>query len=394
MTRQALVAGGGIGGLAAALACARAGWEVRLFERAPLFSEVGAGIQLGPNVMRVLHDWGLSEALAAVAAFPEALQVRDALTGDALAQLPLGKAAERRYGTPYATAHRADLHAVLLAAVQACGEVRLNLGQPLQKFAQSAQEVTVHREQGPAVEGDILIGADGLWSQVRQWLLQDGLPTATGHVAYRALLPQSSLPQALRSQQVTAWLGPRLHVVHYPVRGGDWLNVVAIVQGRPDAGLEGWDQSTNAAQLAAALVGTCAGLRDFLGAVDSWRLWVLCDRPPMRGAHEQAQGRVALLGDAAHPMRPYLAQGAGMAIEDAAELERVLAMDVLDPPAMLRRYALNRWQRNARTQARATRNGEIFHATGALRLGRNLSLRLLGQRLLDVPWLYGGPQHA
>lgn len=389
MTRQALIAGGGIGGLAAALACARAGWEVRLFERAPAFSEIGAGIQMGPNVMRILHGWGLSQAVAGVASFPDALEVRDAISGNTLARLRLGALAER-YGAPYATVHRADLHAVLAAAVRARGEVSLNLGHTLQAFAQTEHDVTVCREAGAAVQGDILVGADGLWSPVRQWLLRDGLPTPTGHLAYRALLPQSGLPETLRSQQVTAWLGPRLHVVQYPVRGGEQLNIVAIVHGHIDADLDSWDHGTHAADLRAAMAGTCARLRDLLDAAEGWRLWVLCDRPPMRGAHEQAQGRVALLGDAAHPMRPYLAQGAGMAIEDAAELQRVLTMEVLDPPAMLRRYALNRWQRNARVQARAMRNGQIFHARGPLRLGRNLSLRFLGERLLDLPWLYRG----
>jgi salicylate hydroxylase len=256
------------------------------------------------------------------------------------------------------------------------------------------------------VEGDVLIGADGLWSRVREQLLNDGPPRVTGHLAYRAMLPQASLPEALRSQQVTAWLGPRLHVVHYPVRGGDWLNVVAIVHGQVESDLQSWDHAAHAAGLQAALAHTAAPLRDLIEAVTAcgaasddgdttavgWRLWPLCDRPPMTGAHQQAQGRVALLGDAAHPMRPYLAQGAGMAIEDAAELGRALGLaqePAFEVPALLKRYALRRWQRNARVQARALRNGQIFHADGALRLARNASLQLLGEKLLDLPWLYG-----
>ncbi len=393
MTRQALIAGGGIGGLAATLACSRAGWAVRLFERAPQFSEVGAGIQLGPNVVKLLHGWGLDQALAAVAAFPQRLQVRHALSGAELGVLRLGEVAVQRYGAPYATIHRADLHGLLLTAVQLRTDARLNLNQRLQRFTQTDSVVTVQTDTGPVVEGDVLIGADGLWSPVRQWLLGDGPPRVTGHLAYRALVPQASLPEALRSQQVTAWLGPKLHVVQYPVRGGEWLNVVAIVHGHIDSGLDDWDHSANAAGLSAALRGACTPLQDLVHAIESWRLWVLCDRPAMRSADEQAQGRVALLGDAAHPMRPYLAQGAGMAIEDAAELEQVLAMDVLDIPTRLRRYALNRWQRCARVQARALRNGQIFHADGLLRWGRDLSMKLLGERLLDLPWLYaGGPQ--
>ena len=250
------------------------------------------------------------------------------------------------------------------------------------------------------VEGDALIGADGLWSRVRQLMLNDAPPRVTGHLAYRAMLPQTSLPERLRSQQVTVWLGPSLHVVHYPVRGGEWLNVVAIVQGQVAGDLQNWDHSANGADLQASTRLTAVMLRDLIQAVTdggnktgpTWRLWALCDRPPMSGAHQQAKGRVALLGDAAHPMRPYLAQGAGMAIEDAAELGSALAQALdpsLDVPAVLQRYALNRWQRNARVQARSERNGQIFHAEGPLRWARDASMKLLGEKLLDMPWLYG-----
>ena len=324
--------------------------------------------------------------------------------------LPLGAAMVQRYGAPYATVHRADLHQLLLGKVRQQAGARLNLNYRLARFTQTSDAATVQallepgaqdpqktKVWGPQIEGDALIGADGLWSPVRQWLLGDGPPRVTGHLAYRALLPQSRLPERLRSQQVTAWLGPRLHVVQYPVRGGEWLNVVGIVQGRLDsassADLDNWDHATNAQALRGALAGTCAPLQDLINAIDAWRLWVLCDRPPMQGAQQQAQGRVALLGDAAHPMRPYLAQGAGMAIEDAAELGRALgqALDpALDVPTMLARYALNRWQRNAQVQARAIRNGQIFHADGLVRWGRDAALKLLGERLLDMPWLYGG----
>ncbi|HQS01271.1 MULTISPECIES: FAD-dependent monooxygenase [unclassified Polaromonas] len=393
MLRQALIAGGGIGGLAAALAVSRAGWDVRLYERASVFSEVGAGIQLGPNVVKVLHGWGLADALAGVAAFPERLEVRSALTGETLGVLRLGDVMAQRYGAPYATVHRADLHGLLLDAVQQAG-VTLKLNRTLNRFTQNLEAVTVQSGDDPPVEGEVLVGADGLWSPVRQWLLGDGPPRATGHVAYRALLPQADLPDTLRSGQVTAWLGPKLHVVQYPVCGGRSLNVVGIVEGRTGGDLDNWDQGTDGAGLHAALAGSCAPLQDLVRAIPAWRLWALCDRPPMQGAYQHALGRVALLGDAAHPMRPYLAQGAGMAIEDAAELGRMLAQ-ALDPafdvPTLLGRYALNRWQRNARVQARAIRNGQIFHADGVVRLGRDASMKLLGERLLDVPWLYGGP---
>ncbi len=391
MTAQsALIAGGGIGGLAAALAVARAGWDVRLLEKAPAFSEVGAGIQLGPNVVKILHAWGLAAPLADVAAFPERIQVRSAAHGELLGELPLGGIATR-YGAPYATVHRADLHALLLSAVKAT-DARLHAGRALESFVQTPQAVSVQSAFSPDVEGDVLVGADGLWSAVRQQLLGDGPPRHTGHLAYRALVRQSQLPESLRSQQVTAWLGPRMHVVQYPVRGGEWLNVVVLVEGDLPEGADPWDHEARASDVAAATSGDCAALREMVAALDGWRVWQLWDRAPIQGAWQHALGRVALLGDAAHPMLPYLAQGAGMAIEDAAELGHVLALardPAFDVPTVLQRYALNRWQRNARVQALALRNARVFHAQGLVRWGRDLSMKLLGARLLDMPWLYG-----
>ncbi|MEO5659087.1 MAG: FAD-dependent monooxygenase [Polaromonas sp.] len=404
MTRQVLIAGGGIGGLAAALAASRAGWQVRLHECASLFSEFGAGVQLGPNVMKVLQGWGLQAELARVAAFPHRLQVRDAVSGRELGVLPLGERAVQKYGAPYATLRRADLHGLLLQAVEMRDQVAINLYSAVDSYADSGQAVTLQITEGPnarqqEVAGAALIGADGLWSRVRQQLLNDAAPRITGHLAYRAMVRQADLPERLRSQQVTSWLGPRLHAVQYPVRGGEWLNVVVIVQGQVAGDLQDWNHHANAAELQKMMRAMSAALRELIDAVTecggktaaAWRLWPLCDRPPMSSARQQAQGRVALLGDAAHPMRPYLAQGAGMAIEDAAELESVLAQG-LDVPTLLQRYASNRWQRNARVQARSVRNGQIFHAQGPLRWGRDASMKLLGEKLLDLPWLYGAIQ--
>ena len=392
MHTDVLIAGGGIGGLAAGLACSRAGCHVRLYERAEAFAEVGAGIQMGPNVVRLLQGWELDAALRQVAAFPERLQVRHALSGAELGVLPLGPSMERRYGAPYATIHRADLQQMLLQVLQQRDAVWLHTGKTVNRYVETNGAIGLSLSDGLDVEGDALIAADGLWSRIREQLLADGPPRVAGHLAYRAMLRQSELPAALRSQQVTAWLGPKLHVVHYPVRGGEWLNVVAIVHGHVQGGLEDWDHGANAADLQTALACTCAPLRDLIAAIPVWRLWVLCDRPPVNSAEQMACGHIALLGDAAHPMRPYLAQGAGMAIEDAAELGRLVGLvdGVLDVPTLLRRYALNRWKRNARVQARSIRNGEIFHLEGPMAWARDASLRLLGERLLDVPWLYQG----
>lgn len=399
-----LVAGGGIGGLVAALACARVGAQVELFERAAEFTEVGAGIQLGPNAMRVLYGLGLKDALQPNLAFPERLVVRSALTGSVLGHLPLGEVAQQRYGAPYATIYRADLHALLVQTARQRGDVQLNLNSAVLGVVQTEAAVSVQLADEGQVSGDVLVAADGGFSKLRQQLLADGVPQPTGHLAYRAMVQQSELPAILRSQQVTVWLGPRLHLVQYPVRAGTWLNVVGIVHGQSQGDVSNWDHSANGQDLQRAFAATCEPLIGLIRAIGHWRLWPLSIRPPLSGAHQHAKGRVALLGDAAHPMLPYLAQGAAMAIEDGATLARVLAAGaVFGPgsgqqrppdavPALLQDYAGQRWQRNARVQARAIRNGEIFHATGLLRFGRDMAMRLAGERLLDQPWLYGsGP---
>lgn len=392
MTRQVLIAGGGIGGLAAALAASRAGWEVRLYEQADAFSEIGAGLQLGSNATRILQGWGLGPALEAVAAFPESLRIFGAKDGRELGRLPLGERCRTRYGAPYATVHRADLHTLLLSHVQGRSTVHLNLNARADGFVDTPEGVQLSLPDGHRVEGDALISADGLWSVLRHQTLGNESPRMTGHLAYRTLLRQADLPAALRSQNVQVWLGPHMHAVAYPVRSGELLNFVVFVEGPAPTDLRDWDQTALAEDLKAGLAGQCEALLSFLEAAPAWRLWALSDRPPLQGPEQMAAGRVALLGDAAHPMLPYLAQGAGMAIEDAAELGRCLATvskASSDVPLALRRYALQRWERNARVQIRARRNSEIFHATGFMRWGRDVSLRLLGARLLDMPWLYG-----
>ena len=389
--KRVLIAGGGIGGLAAALACAQNGVKVQLLERAAQFSEVGAGIQLGPNVTRILQAWGLGDALAQVAAFPGQLKTRDAKTGQVLGTLRLGERAQALYGGPYATVHRADLHGLLHQAALAAG-ADLQLGQSVQGWRETEQGLDVHTAEGDSLQAHALIGADGVWSAVRQQMLADEPARFTGHLAYRALVAQADLPAHLRTDQVTVWMGPRLHVVHYPVCSGQWLNLVAIVHGRKPEQAQSWDQAGHAQALLQAMGGAGAigkDLQERLAAVPAWRLWALHDRAPIIAAGQMAQGRVALLGDAAHPMRPYLAQGAGMAIEDAQVLAQCLVQEGQPVAAQLQAYAAHRWARNARVQARAIRNGQIFHAQGAVAVGRDWSMRLLGERLMDVPWLYG-----
>ena len=389
MKPQLLIAGGGIGALAAGLVTSRAGWQVRLYEQAQAFSEVGAGLQLGPNASRLLYAWGLGPALERVASFPEAIVARSSASGRELARL--GRQALQRYGAPYATLHRRDLHELLLHSLQAQSRVGLHLNSPVAQFKELPESVELTGD-GWVAEGHALIGADGLWSRVREQWLHDGPARATGHLAYRALIPRANLPKGFPGSDVTAWLGSRQHVVTYPIRGGDLLNLVVIVQGQPPQKLQTWDDEALAGDVRLALSGCCAALQDLAGAAPSWGRWTLCDRASVAGPEQMARGRLALLGDAAHPMRPFLAQGAAMALEDAAALGQVLK-DLPDPhrdlPAALTQYAKQRWQRAARVQARSRRNGQIFHLDGPLRLARDVAMRALGARLMDLPWLYG-----
>lgn len=395
MRKQVLIAGGGIAGMAAALGASHAGWDARLFERASQFSEVGAGVQLGPNVVRRLQAWGLQKALQQVVALPQQLVARSGINGKVLASAPLGQSMVERYGAAYVTIHRADLHGVLHQAAQQRADIFINPGQEVSELLGTERVTTIRTSANKVVEGDALMLADGVWSKLRGPLLGDSSrPRVSGHLAYRALLPMTDVPVGWRSNEVTVWLGPRMHAVHYPVRRGEMMNIVVIIEGPAPQDMEHWDHAANAQALEQALKHCSSNLQDLVRSVPAagaqWRLWPLSDRAPLQGPEGMAKGLVGLIGDAAHPMRPYLAQGAGMAIEDAAELQRALAMDDLEVELRLRRYAINRWERNARVQARSIRNGNIFHATGPVRWGRDLTMRMLGSQLMDLPWLYRG----
>lgn len=380
---------------------------MQVLEQAPAFAEVGAGLQLGPNAVRVLDQWGLGSAVRAVAATPQRLQVCDAISGHVLGQMPLGTAFRQRYGRDYLTLHRADLQQLLLTAVQAagCSGIRLQLQTTVKSIAEEADQITATDHNGMEYTAHTLLGCDGLWSGVRQHLLRDGRPLPTGHLAYRALLAADDVPSAIAQDQVTVWLGLQMHAVAYPVRGGALFNLVVIVQGSlpvegAHSGRESWNYPTTAQNLLDRLPGGQSVLHNLITSAPEWRCWVLHDRHPLQGPRQMAQGRIALLGDAAHPMRPYLAQGAAMALEDAQTVAhalmsvqgRVAADDAL--PQALHTYAAARWQRNARVQATARRNGQIFHARGPLRTARNVAMAILGERLLDTRWLYAGGRGA
>ena len=316
MPARILIAGGGIGGLAAAVALARGGQSVELLEQAAAFSEVGAGIQLGPNVTRRLKALGVLDAARQLAARPASVAVRDAQDGALLARMPLGDSIERKYGGPYLCMHRADLHAVLLQAAQALGpRIELNTGTPITQVAARGDTVCLGSGSHHAWEGDGLVGADGLWSLVRSRVVEEAAPPrATGHTAWRALARIEALPSVLRSADVQVWLGERLHAVAYPVRGGGWLNLVILAEVQPGGvGAKkqdpaDWDQQADMAALLAAIGNRCDGVFPLIEAMPQWRAWQLNDRAPLAGPQEMVRGRVALLGDAAHPM---LVPGAG-----------------------------------------------------------------------------------
>jgi len=391
-----IIVGGGIGGLAAALACGQAGARPQVLERAATFSEVGAGIQMGPNVTRTLHAWGLAEDLQEIGFVPGKLDAKDTQTGQIIGTLRLGQRSLDTYGAPYFTVHRADLHRVLLKKIMSSGQAELRLDSEVEGLQQNADGIQISGTNLPASLTELfksaaMVGADGLWSKTRQFVVPPTAPRVTGLLAYRALVPMQSIPEKLRLQDVNVWVGPRVHAVLYPVKCGEYLNLVVVVQGPPPASLDDWDHAGNKQDLEAAMGPIHADLRNMLAAVPAWRLWPLCDRPPIKGPHEMAKGRIALLGDAAHPMRPFLAQGAGMAIEDAAELARSWARADLQVEDRLQMYAQARWARNAQVQQRSIRNGQIFHLQGPLRWGRNVAMKLMGEPLMDVPWLYAGP---
>jgi salicylate hydroxylase len=381
-----IIVGGGIGGLAAALALARKGLRTQVLEQAGEFKEVGAGIQLGPNVFRMLEVLGLTQAVSGLAVFPESLIMLDAISGEEVTRVPLGEGFRAKFTHPYALIYRPDLLNVLLDACRRSDLIRLDTGQKVMAIDETSGGVTVRTEDGHSYAGSALIGADGLWSTVRQIVIGDGKPQVAGHITYRAVLATSEVPQDLRRWSMTFWAGEKVHFVIYPLRGGELYNLVAVFHSNRYE--EGWDSFGDPAELHERFAKTCEPVRTLLGKIESWRMWVLCDRPPVK---TWSRGRITLVGDAAHPMLQYLAQGACMAIEDVVCLANKVEECQGDFASGFAAYQQARYLRTARVQIMARVYGEFYHAGGVARELRNmmLSARTPEQSFEAMGWLYG-----
>lgn len=388
--RPVLIAGGGIGGLTAAIALDRKAIDAQILERSTFSEESGAGIQLGPNATRILRRLGVLDALEPQTFRPEAVWLFDGRNGKKLATVPLGAFAETRYGAPYITAHRADLHEALRTVASDCAHVSLS---PEFTVADVRDEdgVTVTDSNGETRHGSLLVGADGLWSTVRGWVTPGMAPSFTGATAFRSLVPRDALPEPFSAPIVGLWLGPRSHLVHYPVRGGEAVNVVAVTeQGERE---EGWNRSAEKE----TVLGNFARWNDapfgLLDVAPSWRAWSLFGLPALP---HWSRGAAVLLGDAAHPVLPYLAQGAGLAIEDAAELASILCRTTAQPSHAFQAYETVRRPRATRVQQASRRLGRAYHMGDGF-LGevfRNTRNTILGLRsetatLRGFDWLYG-----
>jgi salicylate hydroxylase len=387
-SRTIIVAGAGIGGLTAALALIRAGFRVVVIEQAERLEETGAGIQLSPNAARILMNLGAGEHLKRRAVVPEAIRVISGASAREIVRIPLGREAELRYGAPYWVIRRADLQAGLIETLEGTSDFVLRLGSKVEEYAVHAHGITVQARTGFASideHGIALVGADGLWSTLRG-KLGDGAPVQfRNRTAWRALVPAEGMPAHAREPATVLWLGPDAHLVHYPVRGGAMINLVAIVSD--ERRVKGWSAAGRRADLLARFSGWHKDARALIATPQTWQRWSLYDRPL---PHPWGVGPVTLLGDAAHPMLPFLAQGGAMAIEDAAVLAACLARHSEDPAVGLRLYEGLRQGRTAHAQQHARRNGRVYHLKRPAAFARDLALKLMdGNRLLRrYDWLY------
>ena len=376
--------------MTASLALAAQGFRVVILEKAERLEEVGAGLQLSPNASRVLIDLGLQSRLAACAVVPDAISLMSARSGGEVARLPLGEAATARAGAPYWVLHRADLQAALQAEVDDHPDIELRLGCQFEDVVPHAKGLTVVQRSGMTRQQDMalaLVGADGIWSSVRHQLFPEVQPQFSGLIAWRGTLEATQLPREYASLRVQLWMGPNAHLVAYPISGARQINIVAVVPGewnRP-----GWSAPADGIELKNAFASARwpGSARMMIGAVDAWKKFALYTVPD---GGEWTKGAIALLGDAAHAMLPFAAQGAGMAIEDAAVLGAMLGKYIDDPADALRAYEGARRHRTARAQAASAKQANIYGKTGPEALIRNLVMKALGGERLRAryDWIY------
>jgi salicylate hydroxylase len=392
-TDQVLIVGGGIGGLAAAYTLARSGLQVRVLERAPRFAEIGAGLQLAPNATRLLHRFGLLEDVMATAVAPRRLVARNALTGEELTSLDLTAVADR-YGAPYIVLHRSDLLDVLLARCEGEGAITLETSKHVVSTVDDGAVVEVGCADGSVYRAAMVVGADGLYSGLRALVAPDE-PICSGYVAYRGAVPLDAVARRSPLEDVVVWFGPGLHLVQYPVRSAKLYNQVAVF--RSDAFAAGAQDWGTPEELDQRFSVCCAPVREALPALGRDRRWPMYDRLPL---DRWATGRIALLGDAAHPMLQYLAQGACQALEDAAALADALAGTAAAPnPATedvtraFDDYQAARVEQASLVQRTARTWGDIWHVDGLAMALRDEAFRLRAvEDYRHVDWLYGAPR--
>jgi len=380
-----VIAGAGIAGLTAALAIATKGFDVEICERAEKLSEIGAGIQIAPNAGRVLADLGLDRALARAAIEPQAIDIRDGRSGRLVAAIPSARFQER-YGVPYRVIHRADLQSILATAVVRAG-IKLELGATVESYVTRPDGllVRVRKRSGvDVVAAAAIVGADGVWSTMRAEIAGSARPETTGRTAWRAIVPADVARDLVAMDRVGLWLGTDAHFVHYPVAQGAAVNLVAIVTEAWNR--EGWSTPGTGVEIRAHFDDWSHSARELVAAAISWQKFALLELDPMA---PWVSGRIALIGDAAHAMMPFLAQGASAAIEDAIVIADALH-GAPDVAAAFAAYADKRRPRVARLADAARRTGKIYHLAGTGALARNMALRLSGPRLVlgRYDWIY------
>ena len=380
-----LVAGGGIGGLAAALALVRQGFAVKVMEQAPQLGEIGAGIQFGPNAFAALDALGIGEKARGRAVYTDEMVMHDALDETLVGRIPTGEAFRQRFGNPYAVIHRADVHGSLLEGAQESGRIEVLTSTHVSRIEQQEGSVTAFDQNGLAHHGIALIGADGVKSAVRQQYVGDAA-RVSGHVVYRAVIDKKDFPVDLQWNAASIWVGPNCHLVHYPLRGGEQYNVVVTFHSRNK---EEWSVTEGSREeVQSYFEGICPRARQLIDLPKSWKRWATADREPIG---QWTFGRATLLGDAAHPTLQYLAQGACMALEDAVTLGEALRVNGNEFTRAFELYQRSRVARTARIVLSAREMGRIFHARGVERLVRNeLWKGRTPERFYDaMEWLYG-----